>query len=176
MTWNNPFGSLWATPTCSGRFFSSDSEAIYQTDKVGVHTAPPVERFPSTTEGIHKLLDKLFEYEGLVDALRDDLDIYGVHQALGLNDDLRDVSVYDWEDLLGLANEYESDLLKVIDILYMDILRSYYSQKGAALAIDLWSSKAGTNAEAMLRSLSEDGESHVHEGKWYAEEDGWIAA
>jgi len=155
MNWLNPHGSLWSTPTYGGRFFSSDSEAVYQTDRVGVHTAPPVERFPSTTEGIHKLLNVFKAFTSLHDAVEDDRDIYGVHEALGLHNDLRDVSVYDYADLLGYANEYKDDLREVIGLLYMDLLQSWHSQSGAKEAITMWSVVNNTTMEELLGQVSE---------------------
>lgn len=178
MKWNNPFGSLWTTKVhnrCKfrGTYFSADCEAVYQTDKVGVHVKPPVERFPSTTEGIHRLLDELRKFSRLLDAVGDDMDIFGVHQALGLTND--DHSVYDQPEWLSEAQKYVYDLEEVMGILYFDLLRAWHSQKGAATAIKDWSEAKGVTMEELLGQFSE-GEPIEDEVLWCAETEGWVAA
>lgn len=180
MNWINPHGSLWATPTFGGRFFSADCEAVYQTDKVGVHVQPPVERFPSTAEGIHRLLNEFRRLSRLLDAVGDDMDIYGIHQALGLlegghfafEDD--ETSVYDCPNLLAEASEYQTDLEKVMGILYLDLLRAWHSQSGAQKAIETWSVVNRTTMEELLGQISE-GEPLEDEVSWHAETEGWTA-
>ena len=183
MKWLNPFGSLWTTKVhnrCKfhGTYFSADCEAVYHTDKVGVHVKPPVERFPSTAEGIHRLLDSLREFSRLLDAVGDDKDIFGVHQALGLLDGRQfadDISVYDCDDSFNEAQKYIDDLEEVMGILYLDLLRAWHSQSGAREAIETWSVENKTTMEHLMGQFSE-GESVADEVSWYAETEGWVAA
>jgi hypothetical protein len=171
MNWINPFGSLWATPTYGGRFFSADCEAVYQTDKVGVRVQPPLQRFPSTAEGINRLLIELRRLSYLRDAVEDDMDIYGVHEALGLIHDLREVSVYEYEDLEGLAYDYVNDLIQVMGLLYMDLLRAWHSQSGAREAIETWSVVNNTTMEKLMGETDSD-----DIVSWLADTESWIKA
>ena len=182
MEWLNPFGSLWTTKVhnrCKfhGTYFSADCEAVYQTDKVGVHVKPPVERFPSTAEGIYRLLNSLREFSKLLDAVEDDKDIFGVHQALGLLDGRQfadDISVYDCDEWISEAEKYIDDLGEVMDILCLDLLRAWHSQSGAREAIEMWCVVNNTTMDHLIRNFS-DGESVADEVSWYAETEGWVA-
>jgi len=140
MEWLNPYGSLWSTPTFGGRFFSADCEAVWMTYHNGYRHVV-AERFPSTTEGVHELMDAIKSLWDLFDAVSDDYDCFAVHEALGLlvdGDFADEGSVYDRKSWVRQAGEYEDGIRDALDHLVGDLVRFMGSSEGAKEKVRSW--------------------------------------
>lgn len=139
MEWLNPYGSLWSTSTFGGTFYAADSEAVWLTYHNGYgHVV--AERFPSTTEGVHELLDSLKSLWELSDAVGDDYDCFAVHEALGLlvDGEFTGLSVYDRGHWQRLAGDYADGITDSIDLLVNDLSRFMHSSEGAKEMVRSW--------------------------------------